>query len=70
MKFFTYFLFFKLRDGYDTLGGESDEDTATKPLTRAELENRVLEGVKKREADATKDSFQFELAATKAKSKK
>lgn len=57
-------------DGYDTLGGESDEDTATKPLTRAELENRVLEGVKKREADATKDSFQFELAATKAKSKK
>lgn len=57
-------------DGYDTLGGESEDDV-TKPLTRAELESRVMDGVKKREADASKDErFQFELAAAKTKAKK
>ena len=41
-------------------------------MTRAELESRVMDGVKKREADASKDErFQFEMAAAKAaKSKK
>ena len=47
-------------DGYDTLGGDSDEELS-KPLTRAELQNRVMDGVKKKELEATKDErFQFD----------
>lgn len=48
----------------------------TKPLTRAELQNRVLEGVKRRETEATKETnfndFEKikEKAAQKQKQKK
>ena len=57
-------------DGYDTLGGDSDEELS-KPLTRAELQSRVIDGVKKKELEATKDErYQFDLAAQKQKSKK
>lgn len=63
---FGKFLFF--RDGYENLG--DGEEDLSKPLTRAELQNRVMDGVKKKELEASKDGFQFELAAQKSKAKK
>lgn len=59
---------FYFRDGYENLG-DGDEDLS-KPLTRAELQNRVMDGVKKKELEASKDGFQFELTAQKSKAKK
>ena len=54
-------------DGYE-LGADSDLDDATKPLTRAELQNRLLEGVKKKEIEASKEGFgQFDLEKAKEK---
>ena len=42
-------------------------DDSSKPLTRAELENRVMEGVKRKELEASKDGFQFDLEKAKEK---
>lgn len=54
-------------DGYE-LGADSDLDDATKPLTRAELQNRLLEGVKKKEIEASKEGFgQYDLEKAKEK---
>lgn len=53
---------------YDNVGHDSD-DEFTKPLTRDELQNRVMDSVKKKEAEASKDAYQFELAAQKQKQK-
>jgi len=50
------------------IGGE-DGDDYTKPLTREELKNRVMEGVIKRENEANKDGFQYDLSVQKAKNK-
>lgn len=42
-----------------------------KPLSRAELQNRVLEGVRRKEQESTKDtSYQTELDKPKEKSSK
>ena len=60
-----HFIFFS--DGYE-LGADSDLDDATKPLTRAELQNRLLEGVKKKEIEASKEGFsQYDLEKVKEK---
>ena len=66
MRFLNSFFF---RDGYE-IGGDSDGDDLSKPLTRAELQNRVMDGVKKKELDASKENYQYELAPQKNKSKK
>lgn len=61
---------FFYRDGYENLG-DGEGDDLNKPLTRAELQNRVMDGVKRKEQEASKDGFQFEqLAAQKSKGKK
>ena len=58
---------FNFSDGYE-LGADSDLDDATKPLTRAELQNRLLEGVKKKEIEASKEGFgQYDLEKAKEK---
>ena len=62
---FTTF-FFSSSDGYE-LGADSDLDDANKPLTRAELQARLLEGVKKKEIEASKDGFQYDLEKVKEK---
>ncbi|RNA23301.1 hypothetical protein BpHYR1_042404 [Brachionus plicatilis] len=59
----------KNSDGYENLG-DGEGDDLSKPLTRAELQNRVMDGVRKKEQEASKDGFQFELAAQKSKAKK
>ncbi|CAF0873246.1 unnamed protein product [Brachionus calyciflorus] len=59
-----------LSDGYENLGGDGELDDLSKPLTRAELQNRVMEGVKKKETEAAKDGYQFDLAPQKNKTKK
>jgi hypothetical protein len=42
-----------------------------KPLSRAELQNRVLEGVRRKELESTKDiSYQTELEKPKEKPQK
>jgi hypothetical protein len=56
------------RDGYEVIGGEDGEDYS-KPLTREELKNRVMEGVIKRENEASKDGFQYDLSVQKQKNK-
>lgn len=61
-----YFLFI-FRDGYETAGAESDTDDTAKPLTRAELQNRVMDGVKKKEFEAQKEASQFDIEKSKEK---
>jgi len=48
-------------DGYDGQadGGEAEE--SFKPLTRAELENRVLDGVKRKELEAQKEGSLYDI---------
>ncbi len=53
-------------DGYE-LGADSDLDDTNKPLTRAELQNRLLEGVKKKEIEASKEGLPYDLEKTKEK---
>jgi hypothetical protein len=57
----------KKRDGYETAGAESDAEDSTKPLTRAELQNRVMDGVKKKEFEAHKEASQYDIEKTKDK---
>lgn len=58
-------------DGYESVAGEQDLDDASKPLSRDELEQRVMESVVRKEADV-KDSYQYgELGSSnQTKSKK
>jgi hypothetical protein len=54
-------------DGYDGQadGGEAEE--SFKPLTRAELENRVLDGVKRKELEAQKEGSLYDIEHGKSK---
>lgn len=48
------------RDEYDSEGSEASDDDA-RPLTRNELQNKVMKTVRKRESAAKKDSYKYDL---------
>lgn len=49
------------RDEYDSEGSEASDDEA-RPLTRNELQNKVMKTVRKRESAAKKDGFKYDLS--------
>lgn len=53
-------------DGHDG-AGEGDAEDSFKPLTRAELENRVLDGVKRKELEAHKEGSMYDIENSKSK---
>ena len=55
-----------LSDGYDA-SAEPDTEDSFKPLTRAELESRVLDGVKKKELEAHKEGSMNDIEKSKEK---
>jgi coiled-coil domain-containing protein 63/114 len=57
-------------DGHEIVGGENELDDASKPLSRAELHNRVIDGVRRKELEAAKEGYQFDLGTQKQKQKK
>ena len=57
------------RDDYDSEASEASEDEA-RPLTRNELESRVMKSVRKRESAARKEGFRYDLSDAKEKAKK
>jgi len=58
------------RDEYDSDGSEAEEDDA-RPMTRNELQKKVMKTVKKRESAARKEGFRYDLTTTqKSKGKK
>ena len=63
---FSYIYF---SDGYDTFGTDSEIDDSTKPLTRAELQSLVMDGVKRKEMmeTVTKDTHIFDAKEIKEK---
>jgi len=57
-------------DEYDSEGSDASEDDA-RPLTRNELQRRVMKTVKKRESAARKEGFRYDLSTNiKGKGKK
>lgn len=57
-------------DEYDSDGSEASEDDA-RPMTRNELQKKVMKTVKKRESAARKEGFRYDLTTTsKSKGKK
>ena len=57
------------RDDYDSEASEGSDDQA-RPLTRNELESRVMKSVRKRESAAKKEGFRYDLSEAKEKAKK
>jgi hypothetical protein len=58
------------RDEYESDGSEGSEDDA-RPLTRNELQRKVMKTVKKRESAARKEGFRYDLTTNvKSKGKK
>lgn len=55
-------------DEYDSDGSEASEDDA-RPMTRNELQKRVMKTVKKRESAARKEGFRYDLTTNREKSK-
>jgi hypothetical protein len=70
LRFINFFLKFINRDGHEIVGGENELDDASKPLSRAELHNRVIDGVRRKELEAAKEGYQFDLGTQKQKQKK
>ena len=63
-------LFFKYNsDEYDSEGSEASEDDA-RPMTRNELQKRVMKTVRKRESAARKEGFRYDLTTKSKKDKK
>lgn len=60
--------FYIFSDEYDSEGSEASEDDA-RPLTRNELQKRVMRTVKKRESAARKEGFRYDLTTNREKSK-
>ncbi|XP_021350085.1 coiled-coil domain-containing protein 63-like isoform X3 [Mizuhopecten yessoensis] len=56
-------------DEYDSEGSEASDDEA-RPMTRNELQRRVMNTVKKREAAAKKQEFKYDLSNAKEKTSK
>lgn len=56
-------------DEYDSEGSEGSDDEA-RPMTRNELQRRVMNTVKKREAAAKKQEFKYDLSNAKEKTSK
>lgn len=52
-------------DGYDNQG-DIELDETSKPLTREELQNRVLDGVKKKELEAHKEGSLYDIEKSKS----
>lgn len=52
---------FGCRDEYDSEGSEVSDDEA-RPLTRNELQNKVMKTVRKRESAAKKDGYKYDLS--------
>mmetsp|Transcript_28578 Transcript_28578/g.46065 ORF Transcript_28578/g.46065 Transcript_28578/m.46065 type:complete len:119 (-) Transcript_28578:239-595(-) len=48
-------------DEYDSEGSEASDDEA-RPLTRNELQNKVMKTVRKRESAAKKDGYKYDLS--------
>jgi len=57
-------------DEYDSDGSDASEDADTLPMTRGQLLQRAMKSVKKREAAAKKQGFQYDLSDARDKSKK
>lgn len=51
-------------DGYDAQA-DADLDEALRPLTRDQLQNRVMDGVKKKELEAHKEASMYDIDAKK-----
>lgn len=57
------------RDEYESEASEEEEDEA-RPLTRSELQNKVIKTVKKRETAAMKEGFKYDLTGAREKAQK
>lgn len=71
---FTQILFFSssfffYSDEYDSEGSEGSDDEA-RPLTRTELQSRVMKTVRKRESAAKKDVNKYDLSNAREKTQK
>ena len=64
---YIYSVLILIRDGYETAAAESDTEDSAKPLTRAELQNKVMDGVKRKEFEAHKEASQFDIEKSKDK---
>ncbi|XP_059141450.1 coiled-coil domain-containing protein 63-like [Physella acuta] len=56
-------------DEYESEASEEEEDEA-RPLTRSELQNKVIKTVKKRETAAMKEGFKYDLTGAREKAQK
>ncbi|XP_067659008.1 coiled-coil domain-containing protein 63-like [Haliotis asinina] len=56
-------------DEYESEGSEADDDEM-RPLTRAELQDRVMKSVRKRESAARKEGFRYDLSNAREKAQK
>ena len=65
--FFSSFFFYS--DEYDSEGSEGSDDEA-RPLTRTELQSRVMKTVRKRESAAKKDVYKYDLSNAREKTQK
>ena len=65
--FFSSFFFYS--DEYDSEGSEGSDDEA-RPLTRTELQSRVMKTVRKRESAAKKDVNKYDLSNAREKTQK
>lgn len=68
-KFYLFLLFFCYSDEYDSEGSEGSDDEA-RPLTRTELQSRVMKTVRKRESAAKKDVYKYDLSNAREKTQK
>lgn len=57
------------RDEYESEASD-EEDEEARPLTREELQKRVLKTVKKREVAAVKDGYKYDLSVSREKLQK
>ncbi|XP_048249157.1 coiled-coil domain-containing protein 63-like [Haliotis cracherodii] len=56
-------------DEYESEGSEADDDEM-RPLTRVELQDRVMKSVRKRESAAKKEGFKYDLSNAREKAQK
>jgi hypothetical protein len=68
-NFIFFFFFFFYSDEYDSEGSEGSDDEA-RPLTRTELQSRVMKTVRKRESAAKKDVNKYDLSNAREKTQK
>jgi len=66
--FILFTLVFFSRDEYESDGSDGSDDD--KPLTQTELFAKAMKSVKKREAAAKKEGFQYDLSDARERTKK